>query len=187
MTSNILYKLVVILIYVMIIILVILFLDLLMKYTIRNNRAEKIKSLAENSAREKNKPLIIFDSINHGSIINTDGSIEDFNGDIIEIADQIKDNSCVLLVIGVLEYLDINELNNIIKQFRKISGNDFYSSNLEKNAPRIFFDYKIKNIMDKSFYLPNEQINWNQANDLQKNTQKFYIQVFKVVPYNFFS
>lgn len=186
MKDSVIYKIVLVLAYVIIIILAVIFLDILMNYTIRNNRKEKMKSLAQEKCKKTNKPLIIFDKPNHGVVVDLNGKMEEFNGNITEIVDQLKNNSCVLLIIGVLEYIDTEKLGKTIRQFKKISGGDLYCCNLEKNAPRIFWDYKIKNVMDKSFYLPDEQIKWEKPNDLQLNVQRFYSYIFRIVPYHLF-
>lgn len=164
-----------------------LFLDLLFKMTVRKNRKEKIKNLAKEKAKETGKSLIIFNDKTHGIVINsTDQSTETFDGDMNKIIDQMANNSCVIIVSETFEYINPDILDKTIKKLKNISGGDFYSINIEKNSSRLLWDYKIKNIMDKSFYLPNEKIVWEKTNNLQKNIQKFYSYVFKIIPYHFF-
>lgn len=183
-------KIFVIISYFVIIILIVLFLDYLFKITVRRNRKNKIMDLAMKKSNDSKKPIVVFNDKNNGVVINTDGTKEGFTGNITEIVNQMADDSCVLVVSETLEYIDDDKNNlfsDIIKQFISVSGGDFYCSNIEKNSPRALWDYNIKNIMDKSFYLPGDNINWTKPNDLQLKIQKFYYQIFRILPYNFFA
>lgn len=192
MSNGFLSKAILIIIYILIIIMIPLFLDYIFRLTVRRKRKSQIKYLAEQQAKKTGKALIIIDNLNHG-VVSHKGSLdeenlEEFNGDIVEIIDNMADNSCVIVVLETLEYVD--GLRDFIKKVEKVSGGDFYAVNIEKNSPRIFWDYKIKNVMAKSYYTPNTptsgEIQWTKPNDLQKSIQKFYSYVFKVVPYRFF-
>lgn len=180
-------KIFLIIIYLVIIILIPLFLDYLFKLTVRKKRKLQIKTLAEERAKETNKSLVIFNDQYHGIVnnIQNDGSKEEFTGDIIEIIFQMAPNSCVMVLSEVLEY--IHDPNTFIEQIKTVSGNDLYTINIEKNSPRVFWDYKIKNVMNKSFYVPNENITWSKPNKLQLHTQNFYSYIFKILPYDLFS
>lgn len=183
-------KILILIMYLVIIILIVLFLDYLFKITVRKNRKNKIMELAKIKSSETNKSIIVFNDKNNGIVINTDGTKEAFNGDIIEISDQMSDNSCILVLSEILEYLDdVNEksYDDIINQLKLISGGDLYCANIEKNSPRVLWDYNIKNIMDKSYYLPGSDIIRTKPNGLQIGTQNFYRQIFKVLPYDFFA
>ncbi|XWV25254.1 hypothetical protein QJ856_gp0518 [Tupanvirus deep ocean] len=194
MSDNLLTKALIIFVYLVIIIMIPLFLDYLFKLTVRKNRKNKILALAKNKSLETGKPIIIFNNANNGVVINKDGTMEEFNGDIIEIINQMADNTCVMIVSESLEYIGNNESDNndkiiieTINQLNAITGGDVYFVNIEKNSPRVFWDYNIKNVMDKSFYLPGDNLSWSKPNDLQKKVQKLYFHVFKILPYNFFA
>jgi hypothetical protein len=182
-------KIIIIAMYLVILISIPLFIDYLFKITVRRKRINQVKSMAQKQANDKNKSLIIFDSTTHGVVItNTKGNIskEEFNGDINEIANNLANNSCVIMISEVLEY--VNKPDELIKQLKIVSGDDLYIVNIEKNSPRILWDYKIKNVMDKSYYLPTDKkLKWTQPNKLQLNTQNFYSYIFKIVPYDFFT
>lgn len=190
MTKELVEKIIIIAIYLFILILIPIFLDYLFRITIRNKRKTKIKSLAMKQATEKNKSLVIFNNANDGIVIHSVGNqnenSEEFSGKFSEIIDNMADNSCVVVVLHTLEYLD--ELPSILTQLQKISGGDLYLLSMGKNSPRVFWDYKIKNILDKSFYLPSDkEIKWTSPNTLQIKLHKFYSLIFKVLPYDSFT
>ena len=192
MSDSVFSKVIRIVFYLLIIILIVLLLDLLFSYTVRKNRKNQIKQIAEQKALELDKPLIIFNDRDNGIVIsyNKDGvpSAEDFTGDILEIANQIKTDSAVVIVSETLEYIDDETfLRETIKQLNRISGGNLYVVNIEKNSTRPFWDYKIKHIMEKSYYLPNEKIKWIKPNNVQLYTQKFYSKIFTILPYRFFT
>lgn len=198
MQNSLIRKVIIIMMYIIIIIMISLLLDILFRLTVRKNRKSKIKYLAKKKSLDKNKALIIFNNRFKGIVINsstTDSEPEEFEGDIVEIVNLMENDSCVVMVSETLEYIDSTSIDELgetllsktIKQLKNISGGDFYSVNIEKNSPRIFWDYKIKNIMDKSFYLPDDNITWYQPNDLQLKIQDFYRHIFKILPYDFFA
>ncbi len=189
MADNSSNKILVIIAYLIIIVLLVLFLDYLFKITVRRNRKNKIMDLAKKKSFETNKPIVAFNDMNDGVVIDLDGRKESFSGNIRDISDMMADNSCVLVVSETLEYLNTEEksLNDIVEQLVSISGGDLYCSNIETGSPRVLWDYNIKNIMDKSYYVPGDNINWTKPNDLQMQIQKFYNQLFKILPYNFFA
>ena len=87
----------------------------------------------------------------------------------------------------IFEYIDDNLINDLVKELLRVSGGNLYIVNIEKNSPRIFWDHKIKNIINKPFYLPPiENIKWSTPNNLQIKIQKFYAQIFRILPNNFF-
>lgn len=185
--SSLLKKILLIIIYLCIIILIPLFLDYLFKLTVRKKRKAQIKELAEEKAKNLNKSLIIFNDRYHGVVRNiNENTKENFTGDIEEIIPQLADNSAIIVVSDTLEYVD--NIKPLIEQLRRASADgNLYLINIEKNSPRVFWDYKIINIMDKSYYLPDsEEIKWVSPNNLQKKSQKFYSYVFKIIPYRFF-
>jgi len=177
-------------IYVGIIILIPIFLDYLFRLTVRRKRKLNIMYQAEKKSRETKKPILIFNN-RYGGIINNmqidpSGKKEVFESDITQILSQLKENSFVLVVSETLEYVD--NVEETIKQMQSVSGGDMYIVGIEKNSPRVWFDYKIRNVFDNPFYLPTDhQIKWVSPNDLQKKVQGFYSYGFKILPYNFFT
>jgi hypothetical protein len=190
MTKELVEKIIIIAIYLFILILIPIFLDYLFRITIRNKRKTKIKSLAMKKAVEKNKSVVIFNNVNNGIVIHSIGnkneSSEEFTGSFTEIINNMADDSCVVVVLHTLEYLD--ELPSVLTQLQKISGGDLYLLSMGKNSPRVFWDYKIRNILDKSFYLPTDkEIKWSSPNTLQLKLHKFYSLIFKILPYDSFT
>jgi hypothetical protein len=195
MPGNDLNKLCMVLIYSIVIILVPIFLDYLFKLSVRRKRKLNILQLAESRSKTSGKPLLIIDSINHATISkgsdSSDSSKEEINDNVTEYLGLLKENSFVVVVLGTLEY--IPNLKKFIEELNFVSGHDLYIANFEKNSPRIFYDYKIKNIMDEPFYTftktnkSNKEIMWSEPTSVQKNTQNFYFYVLKIVPYHWAS
>jgi hypothetical protein len=179
-----------VLIYLIVIILIPIFLDYLFKLTVRRKRKLNIMHLAEEKSKQTNKPLLIIDSVIHATISKADSSKEEINDDVTTYLGMLKQNSFVVVVLGVLEYID--NPKKFIEELNYVSGHDLYIVNIEKNSPRIFYDYKIKNVIDEPFYVfsksdtsnSNYQITWSEPSSLQKNIQSFYSYVFKIVPYD---
>lgn len=187
MSDSFLGKVLTILVYLIIIILIPLFLDYLFSITVRNTRKNNIMDIAKEKSRNTSKPIIVFNNRYNGAVIETNGNVDGFTGDILDIIDNMSDNSCVMVVSETLEYIDSEILQNTIDQLKEVSGGDLYCINFEKNSPRILWDYKIINLMNNPFYLPNDDISWSKPNQLQRNIQHFYYYVFKILPYNFFA
>ncbi len=189
MSINTANKVCMMLIYAGIIILIPIFLDYLFRLTVRSKRRLNIKHLAEKKATETGKPLLIFNN-RSGGIISQTGDLskdnEEFECEITQCIEMMKANSFVVVVSETLEY--VSDVEKLLKDLYVVSGGDLYVIGIEKNAPRIFFDYKIINIMDSPFYIPTDtQIKWLGPNQLQKSAQKFYSYVFSVLPYDFFT
>lgn len=168
----------------MIIIIVPILLDLLFSLTVRRNRFHKILALAKKKSNETEKDIIYFEGPNKGLVIGRiNGKIDTFDGNFTEIIKQLADNSCVMIINSVFEYVD--DIETSFQQVQKVSGGDFYMINIEKNAPRTIWDYKLKNLIDETFYLPGtEIIKWQEPNKLQKSIQNLYRYLFVVIPYN---
>jgi hypothetical protein len=180
-------------IYLIIIILVPLFLDYLFRLTVRRKRKINMLYLAEKKSASTKKPLLIFNNRSSG-LVSHSGNLskdkEEIHGEITEIIGGLKENSFVIVISETLEYVD--DIEKLIKELIAVSGSDLYIINLEKNSPRIFWDYKIKNVMDQPFYVvsntpvTNNKLKWTKSTALQKSTQKFYSNLFKILPYDFF-
>lgn len=194
MSRNIPNKLCMIFIYVIIIILVPLFLDYLFRLSVRRKRKLSIMDLARKKSAQTKKPLLIFNDRSNG-IISHSGDLtkdkEEIQGEITEIIGLLKPNSFVIVVSETLEYVD--NVEKLVDDLNVVSGSDLYIVCLEKNSPRIFCDYKIKNIMDSPFYIMSEAnsdskktIKWSSPTNLQTYSHRFYSHVFKIIPYNFF-
>lgn len=201
MSQNTSTKIYMVFIYLIIIILVPLFLDYLFKLTVRRKRKLNMLYLAEKKSASTKKPLLVFNNrssglVSHSGKLSTDK--EAIQGEITEIIGGLKENSFVIVISETLEYVD--DIEKLIKELITVSGSDLYIINLEKNSPRIFWDYKIKNIMDQPFYIvsdtstANKQLKsdsgpylkWSNPSSLQKSTQKFYSNLFKILSYDFF-
>lgn len=188
-------KLIMVCIYIIIIIFIPLLLDYLFNLTIRSRRKRLIKETAEKLAISKNKSLVIFNGMIDGEVYhlnpNRQFKMETFKGNLTEIIDQMADDSCVVIVSYVLEYVD--NIEGILEQLKRVSGNDLYIIGYETNSPRTFWDYQIKRILNKPYYLPEF---WKKSttldmlshtpNKIQINVQYIYKYIFKVVPYSWF-
>lgn len=173
----------VIILYIAIIILIPLFLDFLFKVTIRKKRKNNVLRLVVQRARDQDKPLIIINDLHHG-IIYDKTTLEYFTGDVVRIIDKLTKNSCVVLISETLEY--INDLEEFMDKLTLVTGGDLYVICIELNSPRLFWDYKIRHIMSKSYFEPGEVVKWVPPNGLQKKTQRFYYYLFQVIPYDVF-
>uniref|UniRef100_A0A6C0LSQ0 Uncharacterized protein n=1 Tax=viral metagenome TaxID=1070528 RepID=A0A6C0LSQ0_9ZZZZ len=182
-------KIILIIFYLIIVISIPLFLDILLRITVRKRRKYIMKHLAEKKTTEKNKALLIFNNRYSGIVVysNDDSEkAEEFTGDAVEIANNMADNSCVILISETLEYVE--ELEQFIQQLNRVSGGDLFIVNIEKKSPRMLWDYKIINIMDKSYYTPgNLMIKWSKPSNLQNKIRNIYKFIFKLIPYNLFA
>lgn len=181
-----------ILLYAICLILIPLFLDYLFRLTVRAKRRSAIKNLAQKKAKETNKPLVVFNNPTSGVVsptgdLDLDPQIESFECDITNCISALKDNSIVMVVSETLEY--VSDPEELTQNLIRASGGDLYVVGLEKNSPRMFYDYKIINILDEPFYIPDNvaDIKWSKPNELQKSVQKFYSYVFEILPYDFFT
>jgi len=183
MTDSTLSKICLILIYVAILVLIPIFLDYLFEISIRRNKKKEITDVAKARAKKTKKPLIIFNGVNKGTI-DTDGKIEKFDGNVEEIINQLDNNTSVVLVSETLEY--VPDLQNFIKELKRVSGGDLYALSVEKNSPRIFWDYKMVNAIDQPYFIAgkNKEITWEKPNNVQLKTQQIYSYVFKILPYD---
>ncbi|CAH6420907.1 Hypothetical protein MVR_LOCUS206 [uncultured virus] len=178
----------IVLVVLVILILVPLLLDLLFGLTVRSNRSKQILHLAKARSKQTNKPIIVFNDANTGVVLELDGSVSpEFKTDIVEAITQMEDNSSVLIISQALEYIDPIQLPAVIEQMRKVSGGDLYVLGIERSSPRTIWDYKLRTLLSKPFYLPSEPISWARPNTLQVSLQHFYEYVFKIMPYSFFA
>mgnify|MGYP006350471621 FL=1 len=173
-------------------------LDYLFTWTIRARRKSAVRELAEKNAMSKNKSMIIFSGITQGEVyhLNSNNKFksETFKGNFLEIIDQMADNSCVIIVSYALEYVD--DIEKTLEILQRVSGNDLYILSYESNSPRTFWDYKIKQILNKSYYVPNEKnsiiddnmfvVTTHKPNAIQLRLQTVYRYLFKVIPYSWF-
>lgn len=185
-TSKISHKIFTILIYALLILAIPIFLDYLFRLTVRRKRRLNIMLQAEKKSKKTKKPILIFNSVSEGIIDGTfvDGAQkEDFDGHIDILLDKLQDNAFVIVLSETLEY--VSEPEKTIQMARRVSGGDLYIVSLESSSPRIWFDYKLRQYMEKPFYLPTDStISWNIPNNLQLKTQNIYAQIFKIIPYD---
>jgi hypothetical protein len=189
-------KIIMICLYIVIIIFIPILLDSLFTWTVRARRRKTIMQLAEKTAILKEKSLVVFNGLTEGQVyhlesekkVKSEPSLvkgEPFNGDFMEIIDQMADNSCVIIVAFVLEYVE--DFEGALKVLKRVAGDNLYVLGLEANSPRTFWDYKIKQILDKSFYVPeNLNVTSHKPNGIQLKLQVVYRYIFKVVPYGWF-
>jgi len=176
---NIVFK---ILTYVIIILIIFLLLDFLFKMTIRKRKWKQIYFLANKLSQIKRKPIMIIYDTNN-ALIEPNKKIQ---GDIVNIITRLPSNKYILIVSQLLEYVD--EPKKVIYHCKRISGDDVYFINIENTSPRIWWDYKIKNIMNAPFYLPYEtNIKWINKSNKQKKVHKIYAIIFKILPYRYFT
>lgn len=192
MTTNTTNVLIMIVVYAICIILIPLFLDSLFRLTVRSKRRLAVQNLAQKKAKATGKPLVVFNNKNGGIVsqtgdLDSKSKFESFECDIDQCLTALKENSVVIIVSETLEYSD--NVAELLKNLKTASGGDFYVVGLEKNSPRVFFDYKILNVMSEPFYIPEVQneIKWLPPNQLQQSVQNFYYYVFKILPYDFFA
>lgn len=182
-------------IYFFIILLVPLFLDVLLKKTVREKRFNDIFNIAKNNAIKKKKSLIVFNGTNDGAVYQFDKTANctksDFKGNFNQIINQLEFDSCVILICYTLEYIE--DFQSTIKTLLQVSGNDLYTINFENKSFRVWWDYKMINILNTSYLMPkdfvnklNNQIKFTSPSQLQINTQELYKILFKIVPYNLF-
>lgn len=168
--------------------MVLIIIDILYSSTIRKKTKDSIRIEAVKKAVKKNKSLVVFDSMDTGYVYDPkDKSIEKFNGNITSILENMADNSCVIMIVDTLEYLNSNYLPKIIEQIIRVSGGNFFIVCIEPNSARTFYDYKIKNLMEKTYYLSDSNIRWKIPNNLQIQIQKIYRLIFKILPYDLIS
>lgn len=175
-------KLILVIFYIIIIILIPLFLDVLFKYTVRKKRKDAIMKMARQKSKKIKIPIMI---INHGDVTIIKDKTFTKLGKYSNI-EKSKDEKHVIVIIETLEYIEEYKINDFLSELYEISDGNMYFVNIEKNSPRIWWDYNIKNVMDKSFYLPNDKIIWSTPDKIQKKIQKFYYYVFKILPYRWF-
>lgn len=185
MTFN---KYITVLMYILILILIPIILDFLFKITVRTKRKNAVIKLAEQDAYKNDKSLVVFENLDSGYVVTFEKKykIEKFTGNIESIINEMADDSCVIVLNQILEYIDSDTLEQFIKKLYNISGGHIYFINLEKNSPKIFWDYRIKNIMNYPVYFPDSKIKWNKPNKLQNQIQKIYSYIFMIVPDNLF-
>lgn len=171
-----------IIIYILIVLVIFLFIDFLFKITIRKRKWKQMYYLARQLSIIKQKPIMIIYDLHH-AIIEPSHKIQ---GNIAEIITQMPNNRYILIVSQLLEFE--TDPKNLIYHCKRISGNDTFFINIEMNSPRIWWDYKLKNIMHSPFYLPHDrEIKWTVVSKKQKKIHNLYSIIFKILPYNFFT
>jgi hypothetical protein len=199
MTKKLLDKFVLVCVYLIVLILVPLFLDYLFKMTIRARRKTNILNMARKRANDMHKSLVIFNSttdgiVEHESLDQKSARTkESFEGNFDEIIGNMADSCCVVVVSQVLEY--VTDIKSTLTELQRVAGDDLYVIGIEKASPRVLWDFKLKNILNKPFYVPDtmsdgtvqSEIKWHAPNQVQRFFQKFYSIIFKIVPYKFFA
>ncbi|ANB50496.1 hypothetical protein [Powai lake megavirus] len=168
-----------IVIYIILILSIPFFLDYYLQSKKIKCIQESILKDAKHISSENNKPLIVFNNREQGFVINNN-QIEKFTGNIENILPELADNSCVLVLYEILEYID--EPENIIIDAKRVSGDNYLIINIINNTPRTYWDYRIKNIMNKPYYSKDNDIVYNKSSNIQKKTQNIYRYLFSLFP-----
>jgi hypothetical protein len=172
-----------ILLYLLLLVILPVAADTLYNHTVRKKRQLQAKYIALKTANDNSKSLVIFNSNNTGVLIENN-NVTSFDGNIFDILNDMKTNSCVVLLSFVLEY--VNNPMEIYKLALRVSGGDLFMVNLEKNSLRSIWDYKLKRIMSKPYYNPNDKIAYIEVSNVKQYTQNFYRYIFKIFPYDQF-
>lgn len=185
MGNNTILTVIIVIICLLVLIFTPLFLDLFYDFTVRSKQKEQILQLARESSRLTGKPIIVFNDKETGVVIENGKDIgSEFHTNILDAIEEMQDNSAVLIVSNVLEYINPIILRDTIRELRRVSGDDLYVVGIGRTTPRTIWDYKIKTLLDKSFYLPKEQISWFKPNIIQTSLQNFYQYLFNIIPYD---
>ncbi len=174
----------------MTIIIIPIFLDIVIRISSRHKKRTSIYFKSLQKARRKTKPLLIlsydYNILIKEDEINNDRPVgEKLNEDIITLLNKMKDNSAIICAIEVLEYYDNPQ--EIWYEINRVSGGKMYSFNLEKTAPKIMFDYRIKHIMNKEYFNSDDKlIYFNNLKTYQLKSQVFYKKLFMFIPSNIF-
>lgn len=172
------------------IIIIPIFLDIVMRLSVRHKKRTSIYFKSLQKARRKNKPLLIL-SYDYNILIkenelNNDRPIgEKINEDVITVLSKMTDNSVIICAIEILEYYD--NPNEIWQEINRVSGGKMYSFNLDKMAPKLMFDYRIKHVMNKEYYNSDDMIiEINKLKPYQLKSQELYKKIFMFVPNSIF-
>ena len=165
----------VVIIYVLILLSIPFILDYVYNNMIKSQNMKKIKEMVASSR----KPLMIFQGQD-----NITYMIQNIKTDILKFSESIRDNSVILILDSVLEYVD--DPNAVLKEARRISGGDLYIIGHDQKSVRSLFDYRIKRLLSKPYFLPNQDVSLSNLNNLQIKIQKIYQKIAKVIPYDHF-
>lgn len=169
--SDLFNKIFIVLLYLVVLIIIPILLDYLFNMTVQKNNIKKIKDLA---TKNSDKSIMIF---NRDSIY-CDG--KKINGNILNVSKNVKDNSVIVILNSVLEYSE--NPSDIINEMKRISGGNLYVIGYDKNSSRGIFDYKLRKLLNKPYFLPGDEIKLDNINELQIKLQKLYS---KILPYNY--
>ncbi|AZL89471.1 hypothetical protein QKC54_gp0352 [Megavirus baoshan] len=168
-----------IVIYIILILSIPFFLDYYLQSKKIKCIQESILKDAKKLSEDNDKPLIIFNNQEQGFVIDKN-QIEQFTGNIEDVLPELADNSCVLILYEILEYIDDPE--NIITNTRRVSGDNYIIINMTNNSPKTYWDHRIKNIMNKPQYNKDDNIIYNKLSNIQKKTQNIYRYLFTLFP-----
>jgi hypothetical protein len=130
---------------ILLIIFIVLFLLILNEVShgiIRQKKRHKYFKMAEKHSKELNKPLVVIGDPYYGmgsiiynmfmkgygcgdETVDLTGAPKCPNGikkDILSYLSSKQSNSCVLFISCVLEYVDKNEIDEVIRQIKRVSG-----------------------------------------------------------------
>ncbi|AGF85445.1 hypothetical protein QJ854_gp337 [Moumouvirus goulette] len=185
MSSCTLSTILLVIIYALIIISIPLFLDFILSRMKQKCLHKTLLKEIKKKSSKLNKPIIFFQGKNSGIIIDND-QIESFDGDIVNISKELDDNSCVVILYEVLEYIDDPDniiIKDLVSNIVRISGGNYHIININKNYPKIYCDFNILNIMDKDIYKSGDKISFYKPSKIQQKIQYIYRYFFKIFPY----
>jgi hypothetical protein len=175
-----------ILMFILIIILIPLFIELILRYTNGHKTKQLIYNMALEKAKLLKKPLIVFNNPNDGFIVDHNKD-SNFKGDIYEIVSLLNDDSVVILISETLEYIPSDMIEKLINEILRATGNNLYIVSIDHNSPRVYCDYKIINVINTPFNLPNSLVKYHSITEPVKKIHNFYSYVFKIIPYKLLS
>jgi hypothetical protein len=169
---NITETIIYVILYLIVIVLLPIILDIVFSITLRKDYKEGIITKMRVLAKNSNKPLIIFYDRYYGYKEDpiTNEKIE-FQGDMVDILHDLKDNSSVILIIESLEYVPSEQIDDIYTQLERVTNGDYYIINIDKGSPRVFYDSKILHL---SHQKDGKKLSYDKVNKFIKFTQRFY-------------
>lgn len=108
-----------------------------------DKRASKHIKQWKQNAMDKSKPLLIFYDANHGEIHHEDGTSDNFTANIFDVLPEMEENSCLIVVKNVIEYISDEDLIKLRKLLHSVSGGNYIILSREILSTDIFIDPRI--------------------------------------------
>ena len=136
-----------------------------------NNMCNNIIPIAINQAKPNKDVYIFYYDNTYEIIIN--GKFYSSYGNIIDVLSEMKNNSCVIITVGVLEYYNYDVVDHILNKINDVSGGHYHIINYS-NSIRMYWDTRIKTIFSKQYYDNIENIRIVDFSDIQNFTRSIY-------------